>query len=292
MTETSQPKFPVFVMCGRDMVRRRLLKELDPDKQYKSKALLPFLGKRLIDWQLIELKQSPFVEGIYIIGLYQKDAAFDFPVHYVPVETNADFSDKLIAGLNYLKFNNNIPELIVISSSDAPGINTESINKFFEHLTFCQGCEFVLSLVPEHIIENEFPRSGRVVLRFSDCQAIPGELYALSPRAIEIGQNIIRDFSQSRRKINRQAAKINVNPFIRYFLMKPIMWQVIAKYLSGKASISDAEDAFSKAFNCKTRGVFIDDAGFGMDMDLPGDYERLEDYVRRIKLADVSKITT
>ena len=93
MNQGSNKKYPVFVMCGSDPSRRKLLQVLDPEEKYKSKALLPFLGRRVIDWQLEALRHSPFVENLYLIGLTKEDAPFDFPVHYVPSSTTADVPD-------------------------------------------------------------------------------------------------------------------------------------------------------------------------------------------------------
>lgn len=279
---TAQPQFPVFVMCGCDAKRRRLLEVIDPESRYKSKALLPFLGKRLIDWQLAALRKSPYIEGLYLLGLSEEDAQLDFPVHYIPIETTSEFADKLAAGVDYLADLGINPDLVVISTCDAPGILTKDINLFFELLTACDGYEFVMSLVPEELIEAVFPGSGRVVLRFRDHQLIPGELYALSPRAIAVGQEVIRGISQRRLQINRQMKKINPAPVIRLLAQKPHMWLVIIKYLLGIATLADAERAFSKSFDCKTKGVIIPDAGFGMDMDLPEDYERLEAFVQAL----------
>jgi NDP-sugar pyrophosphorylase family protein len=279
---TTQPQYPVFVMSGRDPQRRKLLQALDPEGVYKSKALLPFLGKRLLDWQLAALRKSPYVEDLYLLGLSEEDAKLDFPVHYIPVETTSEFALKLAAGVDYLVSLGKKPDLVVISTCDAPGIQTEDINAFFEQLNPDEGYEFILSLVPEDLIEAVFPRSGRVVLRFRDHQLIPGELYALSPRAIGIGQEVIAEISQRRRQINRQAKKINPAPVIRLLAQKPHMWVVIVKYLLGIATLADAERAFTKSFNCKTKAAIVHGAGFGMDMDLPEDYERLEAYVQKL----------
>lgn len=279
---TTQFQYPVFVMSGRDPQRRKLLQALDPEGVYKSKALLPFLGKRLLDWQLAALRKSPYIDDLYLLGLSEEDAKLDFPVHYIPVETTSEFADKLAAGVDYLVGLGKNPDLVVISTCDAPGIQTEDINAFFEQLSPDEGYEFILSLVPEDLIEAVFPRSGRVVLRFRDHQLIPGELYALSPRAIRIGQEVIAGISQRRRQINRQAKKINPAPVIRLLAQKPHMWVVIIKYLLGIATLADAERAFTKSFNCKTKAAIVNDAGFGMDMDLPEDYERLEAYVREM----------
>lgn len=276
-----EKKYPVFVMCGADAQRRQLLQVLDPEGEYKSKALLPFLGKHLIEWQLEALYRSPYVEGLYLLGLNEEDIRVNFPVHYVPISTTSQFADKLVAGMEYLSRANKKPNLVVISSCDAPGIQTADINLFFKELTQSQNDDFVLSLVPEEVIEASFPGSRRVVLRFSDHNLVPGELYALSPYAIRIGYKLIVSISKRRRQINRKVKKINPAPVIRLLAQNPHMWLVLIKYLMGKASMGNAEQAFSKAFKGKTRGVIITNAGFGMDIDLPEDYERLEGFVQK-----------
>jgi len=284
MNELDHPKYPVFVMCGEDPIRRKLMEAVDPEGQYKSKALLPFLGKRLIDWQLEELRKSPYVSGLFLIGLTESDLSFDFPVEYIPAETTSDFGEKLVQGLDYLEDRAHNPNLIVISSSDAPAIRVEDINTFFEKIGQVEGCEVHISLVPEDVAEAVFPRSGRVVARFKDWQVFPGELYALSPRAIRVQQQVIRDLGLLRRKINRQANKISLGPMLGYVAKRPRTWWKLIKFLLGQATLADGERMVSNAFGCKTRGIVSEDAGFGMDMDIPGDYERLEAYVNKAKL--------
>jgi GTP:adenosylcobinamide-phosphate guanylyltransferase len=284
MKQETQTKYPVFVVCGEDITRRKLMDAVDPEGKYKSKALLPFLGKRLIDWQMEELRKSPYVSEFYLIGLDESDLAFDYPVHYVPAETNSDFGEKLVNGLDYLKERGEMPELIAISSSDAPAIRVADINAFFEKIGQVSGCEVYISLVPEQAAEAVFPKSGRVVARFKDCRVFPGELFALSPRAIQSQQQVINDLGRLRRKINRKANKISLGPMLGYLAKQPQTWLTLIKYLFGQATLAEGERIVSAAFGCKTRGIIIEDAGFGMDMDIPGDYERLEAYVRHIKL--------
>jgi len=281
-TFTSKPeqeRFPVFVMCGRDVKRRKLLEVLDPRGEYKAKALMPFMGKRLIDWQLEALRASPYVGELYLLGLSETDASFEFPVHYVSVETTADFAEKLVAGLNHLRSGGMDPELIVVSTSDAPAVETESVNLFFEHLTELKGYDFVPSVVPWEIANQVFPDSRRVVARFRDHQIFPGELYALSPRAIQKGWEVIQEIHTRRRMINREKDNIRLTPIIQFIARKPRTWPLIAKFLLKRATLADGEKAFSLAFDCKAKAVIIPDAGFGMDMDLPEDYQRLKNYL-------------
>ena len=277
-------KYPVFVLCGSDPSRRKLLRVLDPEEQYKSKALLPFLGKRVIDWQLEALRDSPYVEDLYLIGLSKEDIAFDFPVRYVPSKTTAYVHQKLMDGLSYLDSLGKSPELVIISTSDTPGIRTQHINEFFEQLNHYQNYDFVLSVVPEESIQEIFPRSGRVVGRFTDHQVFPGELFALSKHAIQTGYDVIDQLTKLRRVVDRKRKKISLGPILRYLARKPKTWFFILKFLLKKASLEDGEKMFSVAFNCKAKAIIISDPGFGMDMDLPEDYERLQPLVRTTKM--------
>lgn len=285
MEKETYPKYPVFVMCGEDPKRRKLMDAADPDGKYKSKALLPFLGKRLIDWQMDALRKSPYVGELYLIGLDESDLELDYPVHYIPAETTSDFGEKFVRGLDYLEKSGQNPGLIVISSSDAPAIRVEDINTFFEKVGQVEGCEVHISLVPEDVAEAVFPKSGRVVARFKDWQVFPGELFALSPRVIRMQQQVIRDLGMLRRKINRQARKISLGPMLGYLAKRPRTWWTLIKFLLGQATLREGERMVSAAFGCQTRGIIIEEAGFGMDMDLPEDFERLESYVRKTKLA-------
>jgi CTP:molybdopterin cytidylyltransferase MocA len=283
MTLQSQPRYPVFVMSGGDIRRRKLMEVVDPEGKYQTKALLPFLGKRLIDWQLEALRDSPYVSGLYLIGLSEEEVEFDYPVHIVPCATRSDVGEKLEAGLDYLEEAGEPPERVIISSCDAPGIRTKEINAFLEKVAEYADCEFVMSLVPEEIAEAVFPGSGRVVAHFKDCDVFPGELYALSPRAIRKNMEFIRAMGDRRRHINRHQRKIGMGPVLRYVARKPRTWLLLLSYTLGWATLEDAERVLSKAFNCKAKGVIIPDVGFGMDMDLPEDYERLMAFVRERK---------
>ena len=287
MTDQISHKYPIFVMCGRDPRRRRLMEAVDPENKYKSKALLPFLGRRLVEWQLEELRQSPFVGDVYLLGLSETDLPLTYPVHYVPVPTEAEFPEKLTQGLDYLEMHGDLPEMVVVSSCDTPGIQVSDINDFFRELSVAGKKDFVISLVPEGLVKEEFPESGRVVARFRDGPVFPGELYAVSPRVIRTHSEMIRQLSARRRQINRKKRKIGMGPILRYIGRKPKVWGLLLSYALRQATLRDAEKALSEAFGIECKGVIIPDAGFGMDMDLPEDYDRLREYVKKTKPEEI-----
>jgi CTP:molybdopterin cytidylyltransferase MocA len=277
------------MMCGRDLKRRRLMQALDPDGRVPVKALLPFLGKRVIDWQIEALRRSAYVEAIYLLGLSAREAAFSFPVAYVPTGLTDGFAEKLLAGVEFLAQRQALPPFVVVSSSDAPALTTESVDRFLKTLPTLEGYDFVLSVVPEHLAQAVFPGARRVVARFRDCSVFPGELYALSPRAVRTGAAVIRAINARRRDIDRSGPRISLGPVLRFIGRRPAAWPGLVKYLFGRATLADGEKTCSAAFNCKAKVVVIEDAGFGMDMDLPEDYARLEAYVSNIVRGSTGK---
>lgn len=256
-----------------------MMEELDPEGRYPVKALLPFLGKRVIDWQVEALRASPYIGEIYLLGLSSQEAPFDMPINYVPVDITLDFHEKLKAGLEYTSRHRDPPEQVIISSSDAPGVTTKSVNGFLAEVLKKPDYDLVISLVPEEIAKAVFPDPGRVVGRFRDHRVFPGELYALSARAIREGQPVIREIHGRRRSINREAGGGSLMPILGYLARRPKSWLYIAKYLMGWATLADGIRAVSLTFDCKVDAVLINDPGFGMDMDLPEDYEKLKDYI-------------
>jgi hypothetical protein len=163
-------------------------------------------------------------------------------------------------------------------------MSTDSVNTFFSELEGMDGYDFVLGVVPEALVEEAFPNAQRVVARFTDHQVFPGELYALSPSAIARGQEVIAELSRRRRVKDRQGKRIGLRSVLRFLGRRPRTWPLILKFLLKRARLEDGERVFCLAFDCRAKAVIVPDPGFGMDMDLPEDYEKLERYVKRTKM--------
>ncbi|MCK4877640.1 MAG: hypothetical protein KAT03_08620, partial [Candidatus Heimdallarchaeota archaeon] len=245
-----------------------------------------FLGKRLMDWQLEELRKSPYVEDLYLLGITEEMAKFDYPVHYVDVPTVSTYAEKLLAGIEYLRSIGKDNTFIVVSSSDTPGITVEGINQFFEAIEDLQHIDYIQSVVPDDVTKEVFPDHQRVVAKFSDVHVYPGELFAMSEYGMVQKNNIISEIGGRRRKIkkNKRTKRMSaVTPIIKLVLKRPGTWFLILKFMIGKLPLAGAEKLVSRIAKGTVRTVIISDAAFGMDMDLPEDYEKLKRYVSKTK---------
>lgn len=272
-------KFPIFLMSGRDRnIRREIMQVLDPEEKYKAKCLLPLLGKPVIQWVVDELVKSEKIEGIYSLGVSREDIDFGEDVEYIPVDFFADFSEKLLVGLEYLKKQGKTFNQFVICSADTPAITVERIDEFLDEISNMGDYDFIQSAVPIELSKKEFPDAGRVVGNFRDHQIFPGELYVLSEKGIVEGQKIISDINKLRRKRSFWAVAW-------YVFRRPATWSKLLKIVLKLAKLRDIIIVMERAFKMKMGVVIIEDLGFGLDMDVPQNYEQLEIYLKKTKLS-------
>ncbi len=266
-------------MSGRDKnIKREIMHVLDPEDKHKGKCLLPFLGKPVAQWVVDELIQSKHVEGIYSLGISKEDLDFGEAVEYIPVDFFADLSEKYVAGYEYLKARGKSFDEYAICMADTPAITVEKIDEFLEAVMEMEGYDFILSLVPYELCQREFPEAGRVTGDFTDCQIFPGEMFTLSKRAILEGKQIIADISRIRRKRSFWAVAW-------YVFRRPATWTKLLKIVLRRAKLKDAVIVLERAFKMKMGTVLIEDLGFGLDMDVSQNYQQLENYMKKTKLA-------
>ncbi len=270
-------KYHVFLLAGRDSERREIMKVLDPKKKFKSKVLLPIYDKTVLEWVVEEYHKSPYVEKICIVGLTEEDIQLKVPVEYIPVDPYAPLSQKYVAGLEYLEKNNLYTDKIIFSSSDCPGVKVETLNYFIEEIENKDGFDFILSVIPLETVEESFPDSKRGVARLKDMNLTQGELALFSPYAIRKHVKTVDNITSLRKKRS-------VWPLIWYLARRPFAWSKLFKIAIGRGTLKDAITAFSRAFKLKADVVIIEDAGLSLDMDLPEDYDKLKNYVKKVKV--------
>ena len=82
-----------------------------------------------------------------------------------------------------------------------------------------------------------------------------------------------------------------LKPIIWLILKHPRVWPLLIKYLRKKLPVAGVEKFFDiiSGLNCKA--IIIEDAGFGMDMDLLEDYDRLARFVSKTKNVPINNET-
>jgi len=282
--------YPVLVLCGSDSERRELLRVHDPEGKYPSKVLLPMLGKRVIDWQLEALQASSYVGEIFLLGLSQSDYPIKYPIHHIPIDTTSTILEKISAGIKIISKNYPGLKHTIISTGDAPAITTKSIDLFFKELIRHNDADVLLTGVPEDITLEIFPEHGRVVGRFKDQDIYLGEMFALRHNIFPVLEKEIDQLSTRRRQFNRRADTSKLGPILRYLARKPGLWLMIIKYLQGSLTLDELEIILSKVYKLKIKIAIIPDPGFGMDLDLPEDYQKLSDYIKQTKFSSIPKL--
>jgi len=279
--------YPVLILCGRDENRRELLRVLDPEGKYPSKSLLPMLGRRVLDWELDALCESPSVGEIYLIGLSADEFPCPHKLSFIPISTTTTILEKIVLGSDVIQ--KDYPELdhLIISTGDVPGMTAESVELFLDDLKENQDVDVLLAGVPEEITLEFFPEHGRVVGRFKDHNIYPGEMMVLRHSIIPVLQDEIDQLAIRRRKFNRRSDTSRLGPVMRYLAKRPRLWMMILRYFSGNISVAELERTISQVFNLKFKTVIIPDPGFGMDLDLPEDHRKLSNFLKITKLQTV-----
>ena len=280
----SDTAYPVLLLCGSDPNRRELMKAHDPEDLLPSKALLPMAGKRVLDWQLEAMIESPGISEIFLIGLSPEEFPSDLDLKYIRHERNSSILEKIKFGSEIIQKTHPDLEHIIICSGDAPGIITASINLFFDILRQNLDADVLLGVVPEDITLKFFPNHRRVIGKFKDMSVYPGEMYVLRHKIIPIIEDEILQFTIKRRQFNRQKDTSKLIPILSYLGKNPRLWPLIIKYSFGILSIAGLESILTRAYGIKFKAIIISDPGFGMDLDLPEDYESITEYVKLIKV--------
>ena len=280
----SNTAYPVLLLCGCDPNRRDLMKVLDPQGLLPSKALLPMAGKRVLDWQLEAMIESPDINDIYLIGLSPDDFPSDLDLKYIQYERNSSILEKIKYGSRILQKAYPGLDHVIVCSGDAPGVTTSSINQFFDMFRQNLDADLLIGVVPEDITLKFFPNHRRVIGKFKELSVYPGEMYVFRHKIIPVIEDEILQMTLKRRQFDRHKDTSKLIPVLKYLGRKPSLWLLIIKYGLGLLSISELESILSRVYNLKMKAIIIPDPGFGMDLDLPEDYESISDYIKMTKI--------
>lgn len=282
----SEEAYPVVVLCGSDPNRRDLLKTFDPEGRLPSKAVLPMAGKRVLDWQLEAMVKSPDIGQIHLIGLSAEEFPSDLDLKYIEYDRNSSILDKIKHGSEIIQKTYPGIEHLIVCSGDAPGVATSSINLFFDLMRENLDADLLIGVVPEDITLKFFPKHRRVIGKFKEISVFPGEIYVFRHDIIPTLEDEIHQLTKQRRQFDRQKDTSKLIPVLKYLGRRPLLWGLIIKYLMGSLSISKLESILGRVYNLKMKALIIPDPGFGMDLDLPEDYQSITDYIQLVRIQE------
>lgn len=276
--------YPVLLLCGSDPDRRELMKTHDPHGLLPSKALLPMAGKRVLDWQLEAMIESQNISEIYLIGLSPEEFPSELALKYIQYDRNTSILEKIKYGSEFLLKAYPDLEHIIVCSGDAPGVTTRSIDQFFDILRQNKDADLLIGVVPEDITLKFFPNHRRVIGKFKDQSVYPGEMYVFRHEILPVIEDEIHQMTLKRRQFDRQKDTSKLIPILSYLAKRPSLWLLIIKYSLGLLSIPEMESILSRVYGLKMKAIIIPDPGFGMDLDLPEDYESITEYIKMTKI--------
>ena len=223
----------------------------------ERKSLIPIAGQPMVAWVVNALKNSPFVDQIYIVGMAPEDHIdFGTEIHYIPNQ-NKHF-DNVMAGLDAIKAQRPDVDRAIIASADIPALQTETVNWFVETCTQTDK-DIYYSIIEKSIMESAYPDSRRSYVPLKEGKFCGGDLFFLRVAVAHNNEDLVRELL-ARRKNAFQAVRL-------------LGLKVIIKFLFRRLSIQDVEGLTVRLVNARGVAVPSPYADLGMDVDKPHQLE-------------------
>lgn len=227
----------------------------------EKKALMPLLGKPMINWVAGALIGSGLVENLIVVGLKPEEVDFgNFPVQFV--DAVGGIVDNILAAFRHLQTNNPAVQKVLICSSDIPLITPEIVRGFVAECG-SQEADIYYAVVQKETMEARFPGSKRTYIPLKGGRFTGGDLFLADATTPEKADLVLLQTLTGHRKNYWQQARLLGFTFIFRFLL-------------GRMTIDEAAQRAGKILSIEARAVVTRFAELGMDLDKPGQYEMIK----------------
>ena len=229
--------------------------EDDPLAEYtqgRSKALIPIAGKPMIAHVMDALAGSQYIQRFVIVALDPAEVEFSVPVEHVP--DAGGLIANLEAGINHALAHYPDLDAILLCSSDVPTITSSIVDAFVEEC-FLTDHDLYYSIVERRVMEARFPGSSRSYVHLREGDFAGGDILIIRPSLTFSHRELWQNLSEARKSPLRQARMLG-------------LW-TLAKLVTGRLSLADAEQRVRKVLDVHGRGVPFPYAEVGMDVDKP-----------------------
>lgn len=236
--------------------------EGDRDIKYfgKSKALVRFKGRPLIEYTVDALIGSGMIDYILVIG--NKDALTPIIGDKTDkiIEQGNDILDNLIRSISYFDSEKNV----IVATCDIPLITPDAIRYFIDRASDFE-VDLCYPIIEKSVCKGRYPDVGRTYVILKEGNFTGGNLIMVNPLKIKAIENKIRPLVNNRKNPLKMAGALGI----------PITVQLVLKRLT----IRKIEAHVQKKFNIKARALIIPHPEVSSDIDNIEDIKILEKYM-------------
>ncbi|MGB0906707.1 MAG: nucleotidyltransferase family protein [Maricaulaceae bacterium] len=238
----------VLILAGQ---REGVVDPLCAEAGIERKALLPLLGRPMIDYVLEALSASKLAPKFYVSGF---DADYDARLLQSPSAPGP-------AGSALVAIEAGIDAPLLVTTCDHPLLTPGMVEIFLSGARE-SGADFCVGLAERDIIDPAYPGVSRTYLKFSD-KAVSGcnLFYIANAKGIE-AIRFWRQAQHDRKKPWKLASRFGV--------------RILFDYLLGRLTLGGAFEYASKRLGITAKPVLIPIAEAAIDVDKPSDKRFVE----------------
>lgn len=239
----------------------------------RTKALVPVLGRPMIDCVLEVLKASPHIKSVIIA----EDAALD-PLSGAPGVAGALADGFATITPSFPKISESVEKTIEAQGSDAAYLITTADNPLLtpamidDFLTCVSGADIAIAMAEKPVIEAKYPDIPRTYYRFSDASISGANLFYVSGAE---GLKAIRFWAYM-----EQHRKNPLRLFAKFGLGN------LALMATRRLTLAQAFDRASRKIGCIIKPVLLPHAEAAIDVDKPIDLLIAEAIIARRDLGE------
>ncbi len=224
----------------------------------QPKALLPMVGKPMVQWVLDALAESQSVDRVTIIGL---DASADVHCGNKPVDFTPDAGDLLdntASGVQHIHQRNPSAEYVLLVASDLPLISPQMVDWVVAQ-SENETVDFVYNIVRKSLMVSRFPESRRSYVRLKEGYWCGGDMNITHTRLVQGVNPAWRRIAEARKNARKQAALVGLGTLILL--------------LTRQLTLEKAIEVADKRLGVRAKVLDSPFAEIGMDVDKPFQYE-------------------
>jgi len=203
-------KFDAIVLAGGEVA---IDDPLFPESPEGHRSLIDIHGKPMLQWVIDALSASDSVDEIFVIGLKSEYPLMTTkPLSFLPDE--GDIFSNIRSGVCHSSNRHSNPSKCFISSADIPALRSDMVD-------WLAGCveenpipHLYYSVIPQTLMEQQFPNAGRSYVRFKDGAVCGGDLNVIDSDFFTNERTIWKALTQARKHPLRQAALLGFDSLI------------------------------------------------------------------------------